>query len=398
MAYADSANYNKIKSTKGFPIGSIIPWSGAQDSIPIGWVLCNGAVISITRYPLLHECIGNSYGGTSGSTFRLPPLTNGKKAIADFFTGYYNYLRSGTTADSFPYNAHTPTNPLQSTHPLWKNVGLGFNGDESGNVQTSHISTIDIEGEFANTPNNFVAQFLPITLSEGQESVTVSYNSRKLGDGHMPSHAHGLEYTNGENGNSWERLGRLTLQHLENFRCGASRGFPASIFCGSGPACVCQTSRTTAARAVRYLRFGNDQNHLREDFVTNTNPGGTTVTTGPAGGGGTIAPGTPASVQERVVLYRAGDGYGRGDMLSSGNVFFSSLSNSEVSFSQLTGHNHGINTYNFLGRLSVISPGLVANVSLNTVRIDNSSGRNFGIITVNSSTANLTMLYIIKAY
>jgi microcystin-dependent protein len=396
MAYVDAANYNRIKSMKGYPIGSVIPWSGAQDSIPPGWIISNGATVAINRYPLLYECIGNSYGGIEDSTFRLPPLTANNKAIADYHRGYHAYLQSSGTSYG---PVSRPRGGTIESHIFWNEIGLGFNGDEAGNVQTSYISTIDVVGEFATRPTNFVASFSAIEMTQGEESVSVSYNSRKLGDGHMPSHSHGLEFSN--DANAWAQLGRLALKAGETYGCGRRKD---DILCiSTGPrdrACRCNVEATATSRATRYLRFGNNQNHLREDFLTWTQPSGSgnATGTGPAGGGGTIVDGGSLSFQEKVLLYRAGDGYGRGDMLSSGNVFFSSLSNSEVSFSQITGHNHGLNTYNFIANISVINPGIVTNVSLNNVNINNSAGINYGTITVNTATANLSMIFIIKAY
>ncbi len=404
MAYVDAANYNRIKSMRGYPIGSIIPWSGAQDSIPAGWITCNGATIATDRYPLLYECIGNSYGGVQESTFRLPPLTANNKTIVDHYRGYYGHLRTRTNSSTFPDGPHVPhpnfNTPIEADD-FWREIGLGFNGDEAGNVQSSYISTIDIVGEFDRRPTNFVATFSPIDLSPGEESISVSYNSRKLGDGHMPSHSHGMEYDALSNG--WSRLGRLALKSGENYNCGKRKtGGVASVTCRFAPrlACKCQVSAANTSRAVRYLKYGNNQNHLREDFLTWSQPSGSggATGTGPAGGGGFVAEGGQLSFQERVILYKAGDGYGRGDMLSSGNVFFSSLSNSEVSFSQMSGHNHGLNTYNFVANISVINPGIVTNVTLNNVNINNSSGRDFGTITMNSATPNLSMIFIIKAY
>jgi hypothetical protein len=398
MAYVDAANYNRIKSMKGYPIGSVIPWSGAQDSIPPGWIISNGATVAINRYPLLYECIGNSYGGIEDSTFRLPPLTANNKAIADYHRGYYAYLQGSGTISPDSYGpSSTPRPETIESHIFWNEIGLGFNGDEAGNVQTSYISTIDVVGEFATRPTNFVARYSPIELTEGENSISVSYNSRKLSDGHMPLHSHGMDYDAPSNG--WVQMGRRALQHGPRYNCGNRKG---NEFCKPAPsrACVCITEAGFSSRAIRYLRYGNNQNHLQEDFLTWSQPGGigSAQGTGPAGGGGSISEGGTRSFQDRVLLYKAGNGYGRGDMESAGKVFFSSLSNSEVSFSEMTGHNHGLNTFNFVGKLNVIDPGIVTNVSLNDVNINNSSGINYGTITVNTATANLSMIFIIKAY
>lgn len=371
---------------KGFPIGSIIPWSGSQDSIPRGWIICNGANVATTRYPLLYEVIGNTYGGTVGSTFRIPPLTNTDKAIVDIFRGYYQYLKGGTNANSFPRAAHAPDSTSLADDPFWSGIGQGNNGDEPANNQITHISTIDVVGEIASSPN-FVAEYGDITLTPGEETISVSFNPRKLGDAHVPAHGHALE--NQDISNRWRELSRSALINGGNYRCGNLSGNFFTFFCFDRPPCVCNTSSTSVSRARRYLRFGNDQTHLREEFGANS---------GPAGGGGSISTGIPIAVQEVVILYYAGDGYGRGDMLSSGNVFWTNLSNAEVNFSQINGHAHGSNAYTFRGNLQVVNPGIVSNVSLNNVAINNSSGVNFGTITMNSATANLSMLFIIKAF
>lgn len=60
MAYADAIKYNKLKSLSGYPVGTIVPWSGTEDTIPVGWKVCNGSYLNITAYPRLFKCIGNT--------------------------------------------------------------------------------------------------------------------------------------------------------------------------------------------------------------------------------------------------------------------------------------------------------------------------------------------------
>ena len=55
------------------PAGVIIPFAGS--SIPAGYLLCNGAVVSRTTYAKLFKVIGTTYGAGDGSTtFNLPDL------------------------------------------------------------------------------------------------------------------------------------------------------------------------------------------------------------------------------------------------------------------------------------------------------------------------------------
>ncbi len=55
------------------PIGSIFPFAGTQ--VPLGYLLCDGALISRVEYPTLFQAIGSTYGASAGGEFfRLPDL------------------------------------------------------------------------------------------------------------------------------------------------------------------------------------------------------------------------------------------------------------------------------------------------------------------------------------
>jgi microcystin-dependent protein len=55
------------------PIGSIFPF--AATAVPLGYLLCDGALVSRTEYPTLYQTIGTTYGsGAGGTYFRLPDL------------------------------------------------------------------------------------------------------------------------------------------------------------------------------------------------------------------------------------------------------------------------------------------------------------------------------------
>ena len=63
------ANYNRIKSAKAVPIGTIMPWTGssstsavAEDAIPFGYIVCRGQTLRALDYPLLAQLLGNTYG------------------------------------------------------------------------------------------------------------------------------------------------------------------------------------------------------------------------------------------------------------------------------------------------------------------------------------------------
>ena len=59
--------------TNGVPVGTII-WS-ANNTIPSGYLLCNGVEVSRNTYAALFTAIGTTYGEGDGSTtFNLPNL------------------------------------------------------------------------------------------------------------------------------------------------------------------------------------------------------------------------------------------------------------------------------------------------------------------------------------
>ena len=81
-----SVAYNKIRTRTGGPsIGTIMQvvrpssWTSGSDNWDIGslypgWIECDGRTLSATdgRYSELYRLIGNTYGGSPNSTFKLP--------------------------------------------------------------------------------------------------------------------------------------------------------------------------------------------------------------------------------------------------------------------------------------------------------------------------------------
>ena len=59
----------------GAPVGQIIAWSGAYNSLPSGYLICDGSAISRTTYAALFAVVGTTHGSGDGSTtFNLPDL------------------------------------------------------------------------------------------------------------------------------------------------------------------------------------------------------------------------------------------------------------------------------------------------------------------------------------
>ena len=64
---------SKLNVFESWPAGVIIPFAGT--SVPSGYLLCNGALVSRTDYADLFAAVGTLYGAGDGSTtFSLPDL------------------------------------------------------------------------------------------------------------------------------------------------------------------------------------------------------------------------------------------------------------------------------------------------------------------------------------
>ena len=74
FAQLPSAPYSEVSHSLAIA-GAIIPFAGPADKIPAGWLLCDGRSVSVTKYPVLYDAIGFSWGKGDGSnTFNLPDL------------------------------------------------------------------------------------------------------------------------------------------------------------------------------------------------------------------------------------------------------------------------------------------------------------------------------------
>lgn len=55
-----------------FYIGTILLF--AFPFAPMGWMSCEGQILQVSQNSALYSLIGNTYGGTSPTTFALPNL------------------------------------------------------------------------------------------------------------------------------------------------------------------------------------------------------------------------------------------------------------------------------------------------------------------------------------
>ncbi len=189
------AFYNRVKTMKTSPIGTIMPWGGNSTlrgsnppNVPHGWILCDGATHSASEYPLLASMIGNTYGPTATSIkgnypdyeaadqFRVPNL-NGR-ALVDIertMLGETKYQYNQPNADSV--------------------VGPLIEGDGTA-VTPPAIYSADTDITFQlDGINNMAGRIQEFTLNDPTWSKTYYVLGRKLGIDHTPAHRHPGSYT-----------------------------------------------------------------------------------------------------------------------------------------------------------------------------------------------------------
>ena len=77
--YKNETEWIGLESNSGSPVGEVTAFAGSTNTIPDGWLLCDGTPLNSTNYPALHAAIGSAWGdasddGDSSSDFRLPDL------------------------------------------------------------------------------------------------------------------------------------------------------------------------------------------------------------------------------------------------------------------------------------------------------------------------------------
>ena len=124
-----------------------IPWSGVNGTVPIGWLLCDGASYPTASYPDLFAAIGYTYGG-GGANFNVPDMRGTVPAGMDDMGAEYTLSLTGPAgnitagaADSlggfFGADTHTLTEGELARH------------DHSGSTDSdshSHSGTTDSDG------------------------------------------------------------------------------------------------------------------------------------------------------------------------------------------------------------------------------------------------------------
>ena len=201
------AFYNRIKSGKLAPIGTIMPWGGSSqigqtlDNIPTGWIICSmtNAVLNAADYPLLAATFGNEYGPfpEDGSGFvngvnhgivnAFPYNKDGSLGHVDKF-GLPN-LNQLALVDIEGQRQQPNSSSLTGADKIEMGQYIGENGPDATQPPTLLSSDVDIT--FTIEPSSQLAgRITGITMDDPIYFDTAYVVPRKLGVDHIPEHTH----------------------------------------------------------------------------------------------------------------------------------------------------------------------------------------------------------------
>jgi len=283
-----AVRYNRVKQMKSAKIGTMMAWTGdgvdgiLPESLPKGWILCDGRVYPAFRYPLLASIIGDTYGGNNFSgtfpdytgTFRVPDLSSRMPIDLEqnmLFQPEYQYGQSDAIT-------------------VLGNLVSGY-GDTIP-ISTLISANADIVFTLLNT-TKLVGKMTKMSITDPDFGTTIFTLPRKLGIGHTPSHGHPGLYSRATAEGSGPMVfesARMQLSGTEQSACGCPSGGQVAnnIDCQLLDANKVPTWQQGAAPITYFADVDRENTLVSTDrfnnFVqgTNTNPGSSnrTVTGG----------------------------------------------------------------------------------------------------------------------
>jgi microcystin-dependent protein len=141
-------------------IGEIRMFSWPQGHLPETWLPCNGQELQVNNYKALYALIGNMYGGTANTTFKLPML-NGRTIMGAGVTAGKKH--PGVTGGA-PGVAVTTSNMPAHTHNLQVSSNAGTAQALKGNIFAAVATGQKLYGSMA---SNVVAIDPNVIVSAG---------------------------------------------------------------------------------------------------------------------------------------------------------------------------------------------------------------------------------------
>ena len=168
-------------SNSGVAIGTIVNWP--SNSLPVGWLKCDGSAISRTDYSSLFSIMGTTFGAGDGSTtFNLPNITDknilGNGTINE--TGGNNSIT--LTTDNLPSHNHN----YESTHSHVLAITVKSNG--------AHTHS------FSDTSSSAGAHTHSFSDTTSTKTLKGGFEARRYGTSSKQTDVVGIKATSGTHG------------------------------------------------------------------------------------------------------------------------------------------------------------------------------------------------------
>ena len=155
--------------------GVIYPYAGNTESIPDGYLLCDGSAVSRTTYAALFSVIGTTYGeGDGASTFNLPDLQSRVPV------GGSSLYELGATGGESTCTLTTSEIPSHSHE-----TGLTDNKGKKGFAVTKNLSSDSTARYRFSSSGNYITVGANTNASdyESTDDITVVYKTSSVGNG-----------------------------------------------------------------------------------------------------------------------------------------------------------------------------------------------------------------------
>lgn len=138
--------------------------------IPIGWLACNGALLSISQYDVLYTLIGTTYGGDGVTTFAVPDL-RGRVPLSQ---GIGRGLSQRSLGERAGEESHTLVNNEMPNHGhallSTTNAGTTTTPGTGVHLAAASIPATHLYAPQANVPTNYNVMAPSIGLAGNNEA------------------------------------------------------------------------------------------------------------------------------------------------------------------------------------------------------------------------------------
>jgi microcystin-dependent protein len=271
------------------PAGSIQAWP--SNTIPEGWLLCDGAAVSRTTYAALFTAIGTTFGAGNGTTtFNLPDLRS--RVIAGYddpapWSDFRPLGRTGgeravtLTTEQIPAHSHTGTTNTDGSHRHWVSAAArddaNFSTTNSSNTQDYGL-VADAGSYSANDADKAFGRYTSFNLSNHSHAFTTNNNTGGGG-----SHTNLQPY--------------IVLNYIIKHMVADGMEGPAGPQGEAGDAASVTVGTTTtgAAGSVAVVSNAGTSSAAVLNFTIPRGNTGATGSTGPQGPSGTVAVGSTST-------------------------------------------------------------------------------------------------------